>query len=1041
MLSGIADLAADLAAGPQWSFESWLENLEFASTIAAGIREVLSAELGHSVGSESGEAQPQLELGFMQMLGSAGNDVAQKTVEAVLHQANVYEGVGRVIMEAAVELVRDYEAEKVAMSLAEQEAVDEEARAVRAMQMKRDVARKMEVTRQAKDEVAAKDKAQETARAAATALLVTAPATAPATALATAPATAPAIALVMPAAATIEPTDERREQLEAQRQLLEGKEGDFADTIEKLRREHRKKAEKREREFAEEQAKAQAEFEAQLQEKTDVHGSEMQPQWDTYKVQRHEWVMQRRAQQQLAQGKGQADSEAAVLTAVDKSNGTSDQAAVPAISAPALGGGDGMVSAEDALAFNEGAAAELSWRLLYGEVGLVFHGLDKLIGEADVEAGDDEGLMTHMLREHEEMQDSHSWFTPTNYPIETTSFLEWWIVVDPSDKQLMHLGRQRPALYGGIADWPMAQRDGNSEETVTSRGLPMVAFRQKWNALNSRLDAEMAESPLRPNGFVSLRLYTGPLYVKYNAVLRGLPPGLNQKALPALADRWHQLCKSNTYMYTLHAITAAISKLSRLTRVTKLYRGPGGVTPKSFWEEDVYGCTGGVEMALMSCSKSKDEALKYVRRSAAKLLFEVHQGMAARGAEISWLSQFPAEDEGALCRPERIPPPADVMPPVPLHTLSDSCVAVLFAPLTALEVKGTRVEGRVLVIEIRPNAAKVSLQERSLDIKRRERAMQVERERQLVQSSLAKRHWIGSLKSVRVAKTDLEAKRTKQALVAEARNRGRMLKKQHTEMKEMNDLKAFAEETEAALQEKEREARELVEQAEVQQTAVHDLFIAPCRHLLLAHTSCLRPTLLLPCVQLELEKQRQQALKYDAVSQRMASTQGHLKRSLNVKERLAMRLIQVAMRTAVARRRLAKAEIERDTLEMERKRLAKRGVLHRMATAKSLTLAQGKLNSAGNDVDIDEIIAERTEEMQAVLEAKQAEIDEMIAGEEKRKKAMKVEIEKEIKKDIKEEMTEKYEAKLKKQKEMISSLREEIHSQVDQIEKLRTGKK
>ena len=154
-----------------------------------------------------------------------------------------------------------------------------------------------------------------------------------------------------------------------------------------------------------------------------------------------------------------------------------------------------------------------------------------------------------------------------------------------------------------------------------------------------------------------------------------------------------------------------------------------------------------------------------------------------------------------------------------------------------------------------------------------------------------------------------------------------------------------------------------------------------------------------------------------------------------------MRLIQVAMRTAVARRRLAKAEIERDTLEMERKRLAKRGVLHRMATAKSLTLAQGKLNSAGNDVDIDEIIAERTEEMQAVLEAKQAEIDEMIAGEEKRKKAMKVEIEKEIKKDIKEEMTEKYEAKLKKQKEMISSLREEIHSQVDQIEKLRTGKK
>ena len=105
-------------------------------------------------------------------------------------------------------------------------------------------------------------------------------------------------------------------------------------------------------------------------------------------------------------------------------------------------------------------------------------------------------------------------------------------------------------------------------------------------------------------------------------------------------------------------------------RITPLYRGPGGVTPKSFWEPDTYGCTGGVEMALMSCSKSKEEALRYVRRSKAKLLFEVHQGMAARGAEISWLSQYPHEAE------------------------------ILFAPLTGMEVRGSRVEGSVQIYEV-----------------------------------------------------------------------------------------------------------------------------------------------------------------------------------------------------------------------------------------------------------------------------------------------------------------------------------------------------
>ena len=55
----------------------------------------------------------------------------------------------------------------------------------------------------------------------------------------------------------------------------------------------------------------------------------------------------------------------------------------------------------------------------------------------------------------------------------------------------------------------------------------------------------------------------------------------------------------------------------------------------------------------------------------AGLCFEIQMGMIDRGAEISWLSQYPHEKE------------------------------ILFAPLTGLEVVGSRVDGGTLVAEMR----------------------------------------------------------------------------------------------------------------------------------------------------------------------------------------------------------------------------------------------------------------------------------------------------------------------------------------------------
>ena len=73
----------------------------------------------------------------------------------------------------------------------------------------------------------------------------------------------------------------------------------------------------------------------------------------------------------------------------------------------------------------------------------------------------------------------------------------------------------------------------------------------------------------------------------------------------------------------------------------------------------------------MSTTLDREVALDYAQRSATGIVFEVQMGMIDRGAEIAWLSQYPHEAE------------------------------ILFAPLTGLEVQGTRAEGGVIMVDVR----------------------------------------------------------------------------------------------------------------------------------------------------------------------------------------------------------------------------------------------------------------------------------------------------------------------------------------------------
>ena len=79
----------------------------------------------------------------------------------------------------------------------------------------------------------------------------------------------------------------------------------------------------------------------------------------------------------------------------------------------------------------------------------------------------------------------------------------------------------------------------------------------------------------------------------------------------------------------------------------------------------------------MSTSFDRKTALFYAvgvadrsKRGSSAIVFETQMGMVDRGADVSWLSEFPHEAE------------------------------ILFAPLTGMEVRGSRIEGSVQIYEV-----------------------------------------------------------------------------------------------------------------------------------------------------------------------------------------------------------------------------------------------------------------------------------------------------------------------------------------------------
>jgi hypothetical protein len=137
----------------------------------------------------------------------------------------------------------------------------------------------------------------------------------------------------------------------------------------------------------------------------------------------------------------------------------------------------------------------------------------------------------------------------------------------------------------------------------------------------------------------ALRLYTGPLYVVYNALLRSFPLHLAA------------LFNTNRFESTIFAIISGIHKLSRHTKVPKnrtVYRGLSGMLPpQDFWiDSRKAGYLGGVEFGLQSTTEDENIALEYsgIKEKRA-VIFEIQVGKIDIGASISFVSQYPNEKE------------------------------------------------------------------------------------------------------------------------------------------------------------------------------------------------------------------------------------------------------------------------------------------------------------------------------------------------------------------------------------------------------------
>jgi len=203
-------------------------------------------------------------------------------------------------------------------------------------------------------------------------------------------------------------------------------------------------------------------------------------------------------------------------------------------------------------------------------------------------------------------------FETNNYHIKTTPSKEWMIVVE---------GKKCPEQMG------------------FNRRIPDI---EHLLSLSTAKEANLQKAEV-----IAIVLYTGPMYMIYNAILRQFPLQLYQ-----------ELKKTNSlFTTTIFTLVSAVHKLSWVAGISsgmKLYRGLKDdiSLPDLFFKCDKNGCSGFTEFAFMSTTSKVGVALSYSRSDgedgaagAMGKLFVIEVGSVDRGASVREFSQYKDEDE------------------------------------------------------------------------------------------------------------------------------------------------------------------------------------------------------------------------------------------------------------------------------------------------------------------------------------------------------------------------------------------------------------
>lgn len=283
-------------------------------------------------------------------------------------------------------------------------------------------------------------------------------------------------------------------------------------------------------------------------------------------------------------------------------------------------------------------------------------GFDDCLGPLDINLE----LERAMQREHCEGEDSDEWFSAPNYGTLTTSRIEWHFVVSPEE------GPEQV----GIESWPVEAKEKlpRKSKALRRKAKALKDFDHIVTETNRMLN-ELGEPELSTAEVIAARLYTGPMYEKYNVVLQGV----HAESLQRLRKKHRELCMGNRYTNTIHALSSALVKLSKVLKPLKVYRRLNGGLPER-WNSTEGRLRGWVQLSFLSTTADHAAAMKCPESSSGAecgIVLEINLGPSDRGADVSGLSQYPHEHE------------------------------VLLPPWLGLEVADTRIEDSLLVLEVR----------------------------------------------------------------------------------------------------------------------------------------------------------------------------------------------------------------------------------------------------------------------------------------------------------------------------------------------------